>query len=81
MASLNGGMMPTVLESTRLLSQAVKMDQTDNKIGMQIKSSKAFEMNNHHELLDIIQKIEKNATSKYRIDTELKNKKDEDQKL
>ena len=48
---------------------------------MQIKSSKAFEMNNHHELLDIIQKIEKTAMSKYRIDFELKNKKDEYQKL
>ena len=43
--SLNGGKVPTGYDSSRLISRAVLRDQTQSQLDMQIKSSKAFDVN------------------------------------
>ena len=42
--SLNAGIVPSLNESSRLISQAVLRDQTQSQRDMQIKSSKAFDI-------------------------------------
>ena len=68
MVSLNGGKMPSVYESTQLISQTILRDHSQGQLGMQINSSKAFDLKQHYALLDIIQKIEKSAKSKYKAE-------------